>query len=454
MKLKFNNIESFLFIAAVGVSLFLGYSVALIAACIPFVLFNRDYVLPTLLLIPTIEGGFTDDFPIPTETLSLIFLAPIIGFDLFRKGLKAERRMVHFFLGYAGLVVFGTLIALSNIYGDIPAANIVVNNITNLAQIAFFFLIYAFFVQRGVAGIRSSLEIMKNIIVPFLFIMFLYMNFKGVTQGFQEYLNFGDSRHGTFTASLVGISAYAMLMLFQPGSKAMFRVAAAVSLLMVLWIILNSGSRNGLFSFLLMGFLFYSVYVGLKLNLRNLGFLLGFVAGVGLFIFFNQDNPVFRRLAGLGGETTDLEEVSSGRNELWTGGVLGFLERPITGQGGDPSLTRRYSRDHSGHDSVIHNTTIEMAIQYGLIGLLVYFLMQRRVWLNYRSIRKRIKAGSLQDYGLFLVPFLAYFSLVFSSLFVSWLWSSLLWYHICLTGAIGSLHRFWLEERNSLAHAA
>jgi len=454
MKLKYKNIESFLFVSAIGVPLFLGSTPALIAACIPFVLMNRDFLIPTLFLIPTIEGGFTDNFPIPTETLILIFIAPIIGSDLFFKGLKAEKRMVHFFLGYTAMILFGTAIALSNIYGDIPAANIVVNNITNLAQIAFFFLIYAFFVQRGVSGIRNSLEIMKNIVVPFLFIMFLYMNLKGVTQGYQEYLNFGDSRHGTFTASLVGVSAYAMLMLFQPGNKAIYRLGAAVALLMVLWIILNSGSRNGLFSFLLIGFLFYSVYVGLRLNLRNFGVLFGFLAGISLFIFFNQDNPVFRRLGGLGGETRDLEEVSSGRNELWAGGILGFLERPLTGQGGDPSLTRRYSRDHSGHDSVIHNTAIEMAIQYGLIGLFMYFLIQRRVWLNYRSIRKRIKAGALGDYGLFLVPFLAYFSLVFSSLFVSWLWSSLLWYHLCLTGAIGSLHRFWIEERNALAHAA
>jgi O-antigen ligase len=276
------------------------------------------------------------------------------------------------------------------------------------------------------------------------------MQFKGVVYGFKGYLNFGDTRHGTFTATLVALSAYVFFRLVAKGNGIWSRVLAGLSLALALWIVLSAGSRNGLLSFGIMIALSVLVLRGTQLGIKRI-LLLAFgslVVVVLLGSFWNH--PTVVGVRGILQDENSINEISTGRTKLWLTGIQGFLERPLTGQGGDPSLSRNFALTRVGMDNVAHNTIVEMLLQYGLLGLTMYVFLQSLIIRTYFSLKRVIYTDPMEEDGVFLIPFLSYFSLLFSSLFVSWLWSSMVWYHVSLLLAILTLYRRSLIESTEI----
>lgn len=429
------------FFASQAVSLLIGFPPLLISFAIPFLGLDIAFLLPFILLLPLLEGGYTLSFILPTETLTLLVLLPIILFQIFRNAPSADKGVNYFYAYYGSIVVLGAINAIARADIAIDLLKIVKNNVINLAQLFFFYLVYLFFLSLNISGLRKGLYVLKSLGAPVLILIFLYMVFKGERYGFQQYLNYGVTRHGTFTATLVSVSAFAWYTFLAKSVSMRRKVLSALSLLLTIWVIVNSQSRNGMLSFVLIAVLSYSLFGSHKLNRWKLLFLsfIG-ISAITFFIVYHE-HPALQEFRDQFAQEESLKDISSGRTSLWMAGLKGFLESPIIGQGGDPLLSRAFAEQNVGINNVIHNTIIELMIQYGLLGMVAYLFLQAFIIKGYRDVAMSIEDISQNDDGVFLVPFVAYASLLFSSLFVSWLWSSMIWYHVSLLLAIITLHR-------------
>lgn len=430
-------------------TLMIGYPPLLVLGALPFILNNRVFLVPFMILLPVVEGGYILSFPVPTETLTLLFIGPLLVFDILMSNKArtlAELDISRFFIAYIVLVSFGAFVAVYSAQTDVRNVTILINSSIIIGQLIFFYLLYMAFVQMGIPKLREGLLIMQYIAVPLFVGFFIYMNVRGISYGFNQYLNFGFTSHGTFSASIVGLSAYLLYRFAAKGKSITHRFWVIPPIIMMVWIIFKSDSRNGLLSLLVMIFLAVIILRGSTIGARR-GLIVGFVSLAFLVaISGNWNRPEFVRLRDRLSEENSINEISTGRTKLWYAGLKGFAERPLTGQGGDNLISRQYAEKAVGINNVIHNTPMEMAIQYGLIGIILYFFLQIKVIRGYWNVSKFIKRNPLEIDGVFLLPFLTYFSLLFSALFVSWLWRSLVWYHVGLIFAIITLHRRSLKE--------
>lgn len=443
------KLASILFVLVLWASMMISYPPLLVLGALPFILSNRIFLVPFMILLPVVEGGFILPFAVPTETFTLLFIAPLLAFDIFMSNQEktvADANITRFYASYVFLVAFGAFIAISSARLEIRDSTILVNSAVIVGQLLFFFVLYMAFVQLGIPKIRQGLQVMEFISVPLFIGFFIYMNFRGIEYGFNEYLNFGFTSHGTFSASVVGLSSYLLYRFIPPGRSFAQRIWVIPPILMSIWIITKSDSRNGLLSLFIMFVLSIIVLRGSTVSARR-GLILGFVSlGFLVFIAGTWNSPTFVQIRSQFSDANAIAEVSTGRTRLWSAGLQGFLERPLTGHGGDNQISRQYAERTVGINNVLHNTILEVAFQYGLVGLALYFFLQIRIVQAYFKVQTGINKRPMEDDGVFLLPFLTYFSLLFSALFVSWIWRSLVWYHVGLLFAILTLHKRSLKS--------
>ena len=107
---------------------------------------------------------------------------------------------------------------------------------------------------------------------------------------------------------------------------------------------------------------------------------------VGAFLFSPQAKFVAERWATVfSGEDYNLSEAEDhggGRLAIWSSGMVLFSENLITGVGVGNSSTSMGER--YGHTAwkTMHNAYIQITLELGIFGLLVFILMMRMIWKN------------------------------------------------------------------------
>ncbi len=427
-----------MFITGIVISLFTENFVILIFWTYPLVLFKREYVIPLFLLIPLLEGALNIEAEYSVETLMLIIYLPVILFDLVKKRrrIPIPKNFKNVFKYFFILLIFGTVVALFNKDFTISAETVIRYNAVNFLKIGFFSLFLMFVITNGLEVLLKALSVLTRIMPIVIIALFFYLQFFGIEYGIKNLLNFGLYHHGTFTATLVALSTFAFWRFFSVQSSVLTKIFIIVTILLATWIILSSGSRNGLLSLVFMSLAGTYFFRGISFSFRNVLIYLVVLAVLGGFIYQNRDSHAITRLTSINitpGGYVEGESVS--RIPLWLGAFKGFSQKPFTGLGASPDIIRNFEMRNTGYDNVTHNTMIEMMLQFGILGLLVYFYLQFTI---YKCIVAIDIKGLREDfyYGRLLIPFVSYLSLVFSSMFVTWVWNSSIWFSICLIFAI------------------
>jgi O-antigen ligase len=91
----------------------------------------------------------------------------------------------------------------------------------------------------------------------------------------------------------------------------------------------------------------------------------------------------------------------------------------------------------------MHNTFIEFAVEYGLIGLMFYLVYVSSIL--YHGIRNFFFAVRYDDM-LLAAPTISYIISIFAGLFISRVWESTLWYDMTLIFGIFILWRKPVED--------
>ena len=444
------KIRAILFALMLWLSLMSLYPPALVVVALAAVLIDRAFLVPLMFTIPVIEGGYLLPFPVPTETFAMFFISPLVAMDVIftdKANLNVDRRTVQFYLGNLAVAIFGTFTAIYNLeFGRGSASDIVARNIVIVLQINFFLFLYMNFCKMGIGAIRRGLLMLQYMAPLFILGVYVYLMVHGVSWGWEGYLNFGSTAHGTWSATLVGYSAYVFFDLLKKGDYFWSKIFPASVIAVMIWIVMETTSRNGIISVMIMIFLSFFIFRGLKFSFQRAVSSLLLLVGLTIFIVdgWNRDFLIGIR-ESINAEAID--EYSTGRTSLWKAGLQGFLERPLTGHGGHFIISRQYAERTVGIDNVIHNSFLETIFQYGIVGLFLYVYVQLTIFFGFFKIKKRIRRKPMELDGVFLVPFLTYFTLLFSTLFVSWMWRSVMWYHTSLILAILTLNDLWTKNQ-------
>ena len=179
---------------------------------------DRAFLVPLMFTIPALRGCYL--FPVPTETFAMFFIGPLVAMDVIFTDSKSnvDRRTVQFYLGNLAVAIFGTFTAIYNLeFGRGSASDIVARNIVIVHQINFFLFLYMNFCKMGIAAIRRGLLMLQYMAPLFILGVYVYLMVHGVSWGWEGYLNFGSTAHGTWSATLVGYSAYVFFDLLKKG---------------------------------------------------------------------------------------------------------------------------------------------------------------------------------------------------------------------------------------------
>jgi len=446
-------IANFALVGSAFVSMSMNNAYAMLAVALPLIFLDRAYAIPVLLFIATIEGSFKVEGGSSSDAESIVIgiVGPILAYDLIRKNSKKvpfQFVLLYLIFGFFVLVGLFTFRMhpqinqyLTPITGK-PQGNlyIYIRTVMKIIKVCFFFIFLKVLINENKELFYRSLTLLRDM-VPYLtmFVLSNMLLFGSQSEKF-ETLHFGEAHHGDFSANMNSLGIYLYIGLFEYKTSWFKRLINIVGLGCLLYIIMQLASRNGLLTFAILGCL------GGALGLWNKNWSIKVtVVAATIFIvaaaaYGFKDSPTVERFIYM----TD-EEGGGDRLAYWGAGITSLREDPLFGLGGDESASMyavaKYSPEVEDH--VMHNTFIEFAVEYGIIGFIFYFIYV--CVILYHGVKNFFFAARYDDI-LLAAPSISYFIGIFAALFTSRVWESTLWYSMILIFGIYILWRKPIED--------
>jgi O-antigen ligase len=120
----------------------------------------------------------------------------------------------------------------------------------------------------------------------------------------------------------------------------------------------------------------------------------------------------------------------------WQAGAKALWENPVFGMGGDESASQAAVAAFAPpgvQDQVMHNTYLEMAVEYGIFGGIFYIILAAFVltW-GYRLYKYALAKNEL----VIAAPAISYLLLMVAAVFVSAIWDTSIWYNLSMVLAL------------------
>ncbi len=441
-------------------SLVLTSSLPLILITLPLVAYDRAFMFPLFTAIPLAQGAFiTDEIDSDSmaESIALLTVMPLLMFDFLKlKSKIVPYRFVIWYVLFGMLVILGLIVYMQHPenrrLGESmhePSYRLYVRITFKIIKITFYFIYLKVLINYSLQKNLRTLEYIRKIAPWIVFMLGVYLVLFGRSQsgaatGDTESLQLGDAHHGAFTSQLCAVGIYMYVTIFTKGEKWYNKLLAFISLAMMFIMIMQMGSRNGLVCFFLVSCL--GLYINLKGKRIDYQFLvIGSFALIGVIgIIFSLNSPTIQR-------AIYMSTVEEGGNRwyYWEAGIEALKHYPILGMGGhEPASIAAVAKYGPGFidSKVMHNSYLEMAVEYGIVGALFYigFLGTVFIW-SYRLFIFALKKNHL----LLTAPSISFLILMFSALFVSRIWETAIWYNISLVYAlcIQLLYVNWMKKK-------
>jgi hypothetical protein len=441
----------------IGLILFLGGFISLvISSAYPFVIaslfamvLNNVSCIAIILITPIVEGflNLNLETPIPVETLIMSLLSPIILWNCILKAPVLYKRVVRIYTAFCVIIILGTYVVLVQRFYLIKSDEILQDNLIILCRILFCILLSYFFVSLKSKGVLEGFKIVQQLAPWLILLTTVYYLANGTQKGQNTiYLVIGNIKHGEFSAVMVAFSLYVFYNIYTEKSwvKKLLNIISVISMG---YLIFQLGSKNGLLSLMLV-IIFSSYYFFIKGKPLRFLVISALLFGTVYFVLNSAANtPTMQRL--LAAETSqgiNVNTLTTNRYGLWVAGVHAFFSlQGIIGYGSSPLASRWITgtSPDANKENVLHNTPLEFAIQFGILGLALYgylvFTITKYFLLFWKTVKKQRIITPL------LIPFLCFFSVAISGMFLSWQWQSYWWYQIALIFAIVKL--FFVQNK-------
>lgn len=439
--------NSVLLLSALAISLYMNDSTYILIVLLPIVILDRSFLIPLLFTIPVVEGVYaTDTTSSNSETIAIAMLVPVLAYDLLQKNKKmipfkvVALYLIFIIMTFVGFIVYKRHPEISKAIAipmHAPYVPVLGKVLAKILKITFFLIYVKLLINYGKEYIYRALNLFRALSPYIILTIAGYtLLFGTVSQKFGGVIHFGSASHGDFTASLDALCVFLYLALFERSNRYFEKFMACAAIAALLYLIMQMGSRNGLLSFC------FVTLLGVYLVMRNRSwtFQLIIVGGAAIValtaLYFFQDSPTMQRFIY---EMT----VDSGgeRVDYWAAGFKAIKDAPLLGQGGDETASLysvgRWSPNVEDH--VMHNTFLEVAVEYGLLGLTFYLVFVYTIirW-GYKQVMYAIDHNDL----ILGTPAIAYTVSIMAGMFISRVWDTTLWYYLGIIFAIGIL---WIE---------
>lgn len=436
-----------LLLVALAVSLYMNDSTFILIVLLPIVILDRSFLIPILFTIPVVEGVYaTDTTSSNSETIAIAMLVPVLGYDLIRRNKKmipfkiVALYLIFIIMTFVGFIVYKRHNEISKAIAipmHLPFIPVLGRVLAKILKITFFLIYVKLLINYGKQYIYEALKLFRALSPYIILTIAGYtLLFGQVSQKFGGVIHFGTASHGDFTASLDAICVFLYLALFERSNRYFEKLMALTAIAALLYLIMQMGSRNGLLSFA------FVTVLGVFLVMRNRSWTFQFLIVGGAFVigvsslYFFKDSPTIQRAI------YEMTVQSGGeRIDYWYAGGQALKDAPLLGQGGDETASLysvgRWSPNVEDH--VMHNTFLEVAVEYGLLGLSFYLIFVYTIlrW-GYKEVIYAIKTNDL----ILGTPAIAYTVSIMAGMFISRVWDTTLWYYLGIIFAIGIL---WLE---------
>ncbi|HEX5150803.1 MAG TPA: O-antigen ligase family protein [Parafilimonas sp.] len=368
----------------------------------------------------------------------MILLTPVIIWNCIIKAPVLYGQALKIYFAFCLIILLGTYVALVQRFYSINPGTILQNNLINLARISFCISLSYFFAGLNKKGLLQGFKILLQL-APWLLLMVIiyYLRNSHVSGRHSNYLVVGDIKHGEFSAVMVAFSLFAFYNVYNEKNWVK-KLPNIISILLMGYLIFQMGSKNGLLGLALV-VIFSSYYFFIKGRPLRFAAIVILLTGIFYFIINKAVNtPTMQRL--LAAETTqgiNINTLTTKRYGLWVAGVKAFFSPQSVIGYGSSSLASRWITGISPdapEDNVLHNTPLEFAIQFGIPGLLLYSFLVFTVVKYFLFFWRLVKKNQLSP--ILLLPFLCFFSIAVSGMFLSWQWESYWWYQTALIFAI------------------
>lgn len=425
-------------------------SMPLVAIAIPLCLYDRSYTFPMLLTIALCQGAFeaaevtqssaTQDTDF-SETLILAAVAPMLFYDLTanKRSKLIPYRFLIFYVIFIWFVIQGVFVYYQypQNYKSLILIHAkwspVLHSIMKTLKIVFYIFYLRVLMNYPVERNLKTLELTRRFVPFVLIVLGVNLMLNGRVQsgaGYQSTLQLGDAHHGNYTAQLCALSIYCFLTFFMRKVSLVTKGFVLVAIAAVGYSIMQMGSRNGLLSFglvCLMGF-----YVSMRR--KSWGYIISWslaaMAGAVVVVAISLNSPTVQRAIYM------TEQGGGDRVYYWEAGAKQLALHPILGMGGDESASQATVAQFAPagtQDKVMHNTYLEIAVEYGLLALIFYlaFLCYALKW-GYRLYLLAVEKGNL----LIAAPAISYLLLMIAACFVSDVWDTSIWYNLSMIFAL------------------
>jgi O-antigen ligase len=452
--LRFEEIKFFAILCIIAATLYFSLyestSMPLVIITFPLVLYDRTFLFPMFLTLSLSQGAFvaptsgvgTDNASF-AETFAIAAVSPMLLYDLTTQKSKIiPYRFVLFYVIFILFVYLGMFIyyqhpenyvGIGSTQGRYSA---ITKSIIKSIKLVFYIFYLKVLINYPVSKNLKTLEVTRRC-APFVIIpLGIFLLTQGRVQngaGYTGSLQLGDAHHGIFTSELCALGIYLFITLFsrKPYINLYTRIFAFASIALVGVMIMLMGSRNGLVCFALMCGI--GTLINLKRKRLDFQFIIVFlgIVAVAVAVFLSLDTPTVQR-------ALYMMDTQGGGDRIyyWEAGLKVIEKFPLFGLGGDESASigavARYAPSMI-EDRVMHNTYLEMAVEYGLAAAIFYIIL---VIFTLKWGHRLYKLALQKQDLLLATPAISYFILMFAALFVSNIWGTPIWYNMSLIFAL------------------
>jgi len=367
-KIVNNNILlAFIIATIIFLSVFFQIYILIILLFLYVAIFNKNYILAILITVPIYEAHFFH-IPLSINKALIIILFTVFILNIKYKKIKITKNEIIILLLLL-VVTIGSLVGLFNSELTFMRNDILKEYIfETLPKIGFMFLFVLAIKMSKKFNLKKMVE--KAVYFIPIFIVFVgvlaYKTHYGIDFTRSGILNIRPNYFAVFTISMIPFIIYAF---FHCKEKIMIGISL-LAILVELYILSLTQSRTGILMF---GVSFIiSVIVFYKLNKKRL--LIGIpliVGGIIAIMFLPTFYGIIERVLEAK-YFTSLENLLNGRYDLYRAGGRALLRNPIIGYGNSKDVTGYYIYSISGIAQVAHNTFLDIIIQYGAYGTIIF----------------------------------------------------------------------------------
>ena len=406
---------------------------------------EKKYLLSIILVSPIIETILIVVEGVTITKLLVIFYTFYFLYVIVKENAVIIDKKSWILLVYLFIVIFGLFNAIT--FGPFLSLvdwdyNAIINEnfISYIPKILFSILLYSYIKIKGYNYLRDNLRYLAVLISIALIIIAVFFitisnessNWWNVARRF----TFKGADPNNFASILSSLSIFPLYLILKSRTKREI-VVGIISVALIYFSIFLTLSKGGtltlIFSIILTFFVLSKKNVKRSFFVLSLGIII-----IAILVNFEiiDFSPLYERF--FGEHIYDISSFTTRRSDWWLAGIKAIKQRPILGFGGSFYAGMWINYTAYGEMFVMHSLYIEILVQYGILGLIVFLWIIVRILKDFKQLINKLNKGQLKD-TIFLIPFISLLTCLFAGLSLSWQWRDLLWFFISICLGVGSL---------------